>query len=90
MHMTDEKGLDSKVVVSPLTRDGRPAYPLTPQDQQRIGDYFKRYKLGQPGKFSAVPGWDSPEQGQAYVQMTHAFFRDCRDRSNTACTLARR
>ena len=90
MHMTDEKGLDSKVVVSPLTRDGRPAYPLTPQDQQRIGDYFKRYKQHEPGKFSEVPGWDSIAAGRAYVEMTHAFFRDCRDRSNSDCTLARR
>jgi inorganic pyrophosphatase len=90
MHMTDEKGLDSKVVVSPLTRDGRPAYQLTAQDRERIGDYFKRYKLDQPGKFSEVPGWDSQERGRAYVEMTHAFFRDCRDRSNTECTLVRR
>jgi inorganic pyrophosphatase len=90
MHMTDEKGLDSKVVVSPLTRDGRPAYALTPQDRERIGDYFKRYKLDEPGKFSDVPGWDSVALGRAYVETTHAFFRDCRDRSSTECTLARR
>jgi inorganic pyrophosphatase len=90
MHMIDEKGLDSKVVVSPLNRNGRPAYPLTAHDQQRIGDYFKRYKLDQPGKFSDVPGWDSPEQGRAYVEMTHAFFRDCGNRSNAECTLTRR
>jgi inorganic pyrophosphatase len=90
MHMTDEKGLDSKVVVSPLTRDRRPAYALTAQDRERIGDFFKRYKLDEPGKFSDVPGWDSVALGRAYVETTHAFFRECRDRSNAECTLARR
>jgi inorganic pyrophosphatase len=90
MHMTDEKGLDSKVVVSPLNREGRPVYQLTAQDQERIGDYFKRYKLDEPGKFSDVPGWDSVAVGRAYVDMTHAFFRDCRNRSGSACTLSSR
>ena len=37
MHMTDEKGLDSKVVVSPAAENGRPIYPLTTQDRKRIG-----------------------------------------------------
>jgi inorganic pyrophosphatase len=90
MHMTDEKGLDSKVVVSPVARDGGAAYALTPQEQERIGDYFKRYKLDEPGKFSEVPGWGSPAQGRAYVDMTHAFFRGCRGRPGTDCALPRR
>lgn len=77
MHMEDEKGLDSKVVVSPLNRNGRPRYGLTAADQKRIGDYFKRYKLHEPEKFSKVPGWGSAAEGLAYVRMTHAFFREC-------------
>ena len=89
MHMTDEKGWDSKVVVSPAGRDGRPAYQLTPSDQQRIGDYFERYKLHEPGKFSKVPGWDSADEGRAYVEMTHAFFRECRRQTASDCVLAR-
>jgi inorganic pyrophosphatase len=90
MHMTDEKGVDSKVVVSPLARDGRPAYVLTAAEQERIGEYFKRYKLHEPGKFSTVPGWGSPADGRAYVDMTHAFFRECRGRRGAECTLPRR
>ena len=78
MHMIDEKGLDSKVVVSPAAENGKPKYPFTAQDRKRIGDYFKRYKLGEPGKFSAVPGWGPPNEGRAYVDVTHAFFRSCR------------
>jgi inorganic pyrophosphatase len=52
MHMEDEKGLDSKVVTSPLGRDGRPLYELTGTDREKIADYFRRYKRGEPGKFS--------------------------------------
>lgn len=88
MHMEDEKGLDSKVVVSPLGRNGRPLYALTAEDQRRIGEYFKHYKEHEPGKFSRVPGWDTPAQGRAYVEMTHAFFQHCRDKGTTPCRLA--
>ncbi len=88
--MIDEKGLDSKVVVSPLGRDGRPRYPLTDEDRYRIGDYFKRYKLHEPGKLSKVPGWDSAENGLAYVNTTHAFFLRCRDKAGAECACRQR
>ena len=87
MHMEDEKGLDSKVVVSPVGPDGRPLFPLTESDRQRIGDYFKIYKKHEPGKFSRVPGWGTPDEGRAYVDMTHAFFLKCRDKGSAACKL---
>ena len=44
MYMEDEKGLDSKVVLSRPGPGGRPAQELTRADQERIGEYFKRYK----------------------------------------------
>ena len=87
MHMTDEKGLDSKVVVSPVGPDGRPIHALTEDDRRRIGDYFKHYKEHEPGKFSRVPGWGTAEEGRAYVDMTHAFFLKCRDKGSVACNL---
>jgi inorganic pyrophosphatase len=77
MHMEDEKGLDSKVVVSPVDREGRAAYALTNADKQAIGGYFARYKAHEPGKFSKVPGWGSAAEGRAYVEMTHRFFTEC-------------
>ena len=77
MFMEDEKGLDSKVVTSPMDDSGRPRYSLSPADRKRIGDYFARYKLHEPGKFSKVPGWGSPADGLAHVQTAHAFFREC-------------
>ena len=77
MFMEDEKGLDSKIVVSPPNAQGRPQFALTPEDQKKIGTYFAHYKEHEPGKFSKVPGWGSAAEGLAYVVTTHAFFRLC-------------
>ena len=91
MYMEDEKGIDSKVVLSPLGRDGRALFALTAEDRDRIGDYFRKYKLGEPGKFSRVPGWGSIEQGRAHVTTTHAFFQECRGHPpETPCPIQRR
>ena len=85
LYMEDEKGLDSKVVISPLTRDGRARYDLTPQIREEIGDYFRRYKLGEPGKSSKVPGWGTVPEGRDLITTTHAFFRECPKHATTAC-----
>jgi inorganic pyrophosphatase len=88
MHMADEKGLDSKVVVSPLGRGGRPLFTaVSDEDRNRIGEFFKHYKDDEPGKFSRVPGWDTAAQGRAFVEMTHAFFHKCRGRGAAECRL---
>jgi inorganic pyrophosphatase len=89
MFMEDEKGLDSKVVISRLGPDGRPLHALTAAIQKEIGDYFNRYKQNQPGAFSKVPGWGSAETGLAFVRTTHAFFRTCRGLGNAECRLGR-
>ena len=88
MRMEDEKGLDSKVVISRTGSDGRPLHALTAAEQQRIGGYFNRYKIHEQGKFSKVPGWGSASEGLAYVATTHAFFKTCRDYADHSCTLA--
>ena len=56
MIMEDEKGADSKVVLSPINPVGDPTYRLTASEQERIAEYFRQYKLHEPGKFSRVPG----------------------------------
>jgi inorganic pyrophosphatase len=87
MLMEDEKGIDSKVVLSPLDRDGRPTQALTQADRDRIGSYFDTYKRHEPKGFSNVPGWSSPEDGMAHIVMTHAFFRRCREARGTPCRI---
>jgi inorganic pyrophosphatase len=87
--MTDEKGLDSKVVVSPADDRGRARYVLDDAERERIADYFRRYKRHESGKYSSVPGWGSIDDGRAFVAMTHAFFRECRTTPDAPCLLAR-
>ena len=87
MFMEDEKGLDSKVVLSRTDASGRPLHALTSDVQREIGDYFARYKKHQPGAFSKVPGWGSAAEGLAYVTMTHAFFRECRQHAGKQCAV---
>jgi inorganic pyrophosphatase len=88
MYMEDEKGLDSKVVLSPIGQDGRPRYQLTDKDREEIGEYFRNYKRHEPGKFSKVPGWGSIAEGRAHITTTHAFFRQCRMRAGAPCQIA--
>jgi inorganic pyrophosphatase len=87
MYMEDETGLDSKVVLSPVGSDGRARYDLTVRIRNVIGDYFRRYKEGEPGKFSKVPGWGPADEGRDLVTTTHAFFRECRKYATAACRL---
>ena len=85
MVMEDEKGPDSKVVLSLPGGNGQPRHQLTPGEERRIGSYFERYKRHEPGKFSKVPGWGSIAEGLAHVTRTHAFFVQCPRRTDLAC-----
>jgi inorganic pyrophosphatase len=88
MYMEDEKGLDSKVVLSLVGAGGQPLHDLTASDQQRIASYFRRYKEHEIGAYSKVPGWGSVAEGLSLVEMTHAFFLKCRERSGQPCRVA--
>jgi inorganic pyrophosphatase len=85
MYMEDEKGLDSKVVLSRVDRGGQPLDGLTEDIERKVGDYFKRYKEHQPGAFSKVPGWGSAAEGQKHVTTTHTFFKECRLNRTAPC-----
>lgn len=78
MHMEDEKGLDSKAVISPVDAAGQPRHGLTDVERERIAAFFRTYKRDEPGKFSRVTGWGDPDAARAYVEKTHAFFKSCR------------
>jgi inorganic pyrophosphatase len=89
MYMEDDKGIDSKVVLSRLNPDGRPLHELTAGDRQVIGEYFNRYKRHEPGRSSRVPGWGSVEEGRAHVDTAHTFFLQCRQPDGRSCRIAR-
>jgi inorganic pyrophosphatase len=89
MYMEDEKGPDSKVVLSIPSPDKRPLHELTAAEEERIGAYFRRYKEHEPGAFSRVPGWGSVTEGMSFVTRSHAFFQRCRERAGQPCTLSR-
>ena len=86
MYMEDEKGIDSKVVLSVPDANGKPRHPLTDEVKRTIGDYFHRYKRHEPGKFSKVPGWGSAEEGRRHVELAHVFYRECAG-AKGACVL---
>ena len=86
MYMEDEKGLDSKVVLSTTGSGGRPLHELTSADQRRMAEYFRRYKEHEPGAYSKVPGWGAVTEANALVTRTHDFFLKCRERSSQPCT----
>ena len=87
MRMEDEKGLDSKVVISRVDESGRPVDRLTPGTRRRIEDFFNRYKNDGTGTFARVTGWGSAAEGRTFVDVTHAFFNDCRDIVRAPCPL---
>jgi inorganic pyrophosphatase len=89
MFMEDEKGLDSKVVLSTVDGTGRPRHALTASVRREVADYFRRYKRHEPGAFSRVPGWGSPAEGLALIRLTHRFFTDCRGPASSPCVLVR-
>ena len=89
MFMEDEKGADSKVVISTVDRDGKAVYQLTRAIQRDVADYFGRYKKHQPKAFSRVPGWGPAMDGITLVRLTHAFFRQCRQPAGSSCSIAR-
>ncbi|HJU42701.1 MAG TPA: inorganic diphosphatase [Vicinamibacterales bacterium] len=91
MQMEDETGLDSKVVLSRVGKNGKPLHQLTDAEKKRIADYFNRYKKDDddPKTFATVPGWGTAAEGLAFVRMTHAFFQECEPRAGAVCHVVR-
>lgn len=89
MYMEDEKGLDSKVVLSRAGADGQPLHQLSASERDRIGEFFARYKEHDAGAYSKVAGWGSVAEAISLVERTHAFFLVCRERSDRPCRIER-
>jgi inorganic pyrophosphatase len=75
LHMEDEKGRDSKVILSPVMM-GKRLHELTDGERARITEFFGKYKAHEPGKFFRVLGWGTAEEGMAYARQVHRFFTD--------------
>ena len=89
MRMEDDRILDSKVVITPLDAHGKPRFRITDSVRREVSRFFNRYKRHVPGASTSVAGWGSKDEGIAFVQMTHAFFRQCRDRAGAECVATR-
>ena len=91
MRMDDEKGLDSKVILSRTGPDGKPLLSVRPADQRALTEFFNKYKRHEAGagKHSTIPGFGTVAEGRAYVRTTAAFFRECRGSSGSGCRLQR-
>jgi inorganic pyrophosphatase len=75
MQMMDGGVIDSKVILSPVDRQGRPRYQLTDRDRQVMTAFFNDYKDHEPGTSTDVPGWGDAASGWAFVRTTHDLFR---------------
>lgn len=89
LHMEDEKGLDSKIVLVPVDGAGAARPMLTPRERDRLAAYFAGYKRHEPGKLSRVLGWGDEALGLAFLTTTQAFFEQCRAEASD-CVVARR
>ena len=85
MCMVDEKGPDSKVVVSPIDEHGRVPYSLDASERERIGTFFNLYKKHEAakGKFSRVTDWGDAAEGLKFVETTAGFFARARARQSS-------
>jgi inorganic pyrophosphatase len=79
MHMTDEKGSDSKIVVTaeadPAKRRG-----LLAREQARVTAFFNRYKADDddPESFACVSGWGEEAEARRYVDGAARLFQEGR------------
>jgi len=87
MYMEDEKGLDSKVVLSPADARGQPLHELSASERERIAAFFAHYKAHDAGAYSKVTGWGSVAEAASLVARTHAFFLVCRDHLDQPCLI---
>jgi inorganic pyrophosphatase len=74
MHMVDDKGWDSKVIISPTDGSGAPRYRLGPDTTAGLERFFNTYKRWE-GKYSRVTGWGDAAEGLRFVARTAGFFR---------------
>jgi inorganic pyrophosphatase len=72
LHMADEGGFDSKVVVHVPTSEGGGAEPLDAAIKEQIGTFFANYKKPEAaaGKWSRFTGWGDRCEALKWIELT--------------------
>jgi inorganic pyrophosphatase len=80
LEMTDEKGWDGKVVISPVDDRQMPLFSLDEETTQAVAAFFAQYKKHEAaqGKFSTVSGWAGAPEALRVVRLTERFFQEGR------------
>jgi inorganic pyrophosphatase len=76
MHMTDEKGSDGKVVITPEPDSKARQTLLTEGEKIRIANFFNRYKAedGDASTFACVPGWGDEAEAMRHVEAAARLY----------------
>lgn len=82
MYMDDEKGPDGKVIMAPQPEPPQEPSILTSELEQQLRRWFDAYKAADAdrGRWSAVRGFGSADEGRRLVALTHGFYRNERER----------
>jgi inorganic pyrophosphatase len=82
MYMDDEKGPDGKVIIAPRPEANQEPSTLTAELEAQLWRWFDAYKAADAdrGRWSAVRGFGSADEGRRLVELTHGFYRKERDR----------
>jgi inorganic pyrophosphatase len=86
MRFVDEKGIDSKVVVSPIDAEGKPLFTLDAATRTALETFFNAYKKHEKskGKFSRMLGFGDAAEGRRYVEAATGYFASGRAAPGTA------
>jgi inorganic pyrophosphatase len=76
MHMTDDKGHDTKIVISAGPDAASRRAPLNTAERARIAEFFNRYKEDDDDDetWACVSGWGDVEEARRYLDAAHRLF----------------
>jgi inorganic pyrophosphatase len=77
------------VIVSPRSAEEWRAQSVTDADKRKILSCVDGSRRHSPGRSLQVYGWGTAPQGHAFIEITHAFFRECRREPGKECELRR-
>jgi inorganic pyrophosphatase len=81
MRMTDEKGIDAKLIAVPVTDvyagfgKAQSADDLPGGFKSQVEHFFSQYKVFEPGKWVKIDGWEGREKALAEVRAGIAMYQ---------------